>query len=61
MKPFRLDALTFNAFINEADMINGAIKITYTFYSEIKKRYYNLICLLAIKETLSDIHICLYL
>ena len=35
--------LTFDAFIDEAHMINVAIKITYTFYSEIKKRYYNLV------------------
>ena len=34
--------LTFHTFIDEANMANGAIKIPYTFYSKIEKRYYNL-------------------
>ena len=34
--------LTFHTFIDEANMVNGAIKITYTFYSKIEKHNYNL-------------------
>ena len=43
--------LTFHTFIDEANMANGAIKITYTFYSKIEKHNYNLKWLLVLFDT----------